>query len=155
MNQRELYILCPRTMPIINMFFKLFLPNWEKLAEEYEVPQYADNPEIVFENPDEIISYLIKNHEYDYSMYFQNKKNEEPEQGMLFFTNDGYLIIGIVVRSDYINWFKKLKNTFDASFGYLTLEEVPPNSSFDFKRISESTITHRLVNGSIIKGVIG
>ena len=47
-----------RSAKIVHDFLARFLPNREESAEEYEVPQYADTPDVVFDNANDLIAYL-------------------------------------------------------------------------------------------------
>ena len=109
-------------------FLNHFLPHWEESTDEYLIPQYADNPIKEFQKAEDVMSYL-ELHKQDYqSMYWSNFDADNPNaHGMLFYTEDGYMIFGISRDSKEVDPLKKpiecleeMKKFFNTDEGYIT-----------------------------------
>ncbi len=51
-----IYVLVEnRSLALINIFLDRFLPHRQEMASEYEVPQYSDNPEMLFKKASEVM----------------------------------------------------------------------------------------------------
>lgn len=142
-EKKEYYADCyvlseKRSAAFIYSFLDKFLPHRKEDADEYEVPQYADKPEIVLKTAVELIDYLTLNHEEIYSIYWSNAENAEIKGVMCFFTNNGHLILGIYCDTMFPdttiedNVFEDLKKFCGNSDGYVTYEEPATQDTNEF-----------------------
>jgi hypothetical protein len=137
-------IINSRSKKLVNHFLDHFLPEREERTREYQVPQYADHPDISFDNVSDLMAFLEVNPSSYQAIYWGNKSKEHPNQyGMTFYTKDGYLIFGISrdVAGDSSDTqaedecLQELKHFFETDEGYITYEKHPPDNYDEFIRI--------------------
>ena len=141
----DCYVLTDkRTTDWINKFLDKFVPNRKQTAEEFEVPQYSDNPIITFDNDEGLIDYLIRNKNTKHTLYWSNEDKSDLRGAMIFFTNDGHIIPGVYcetlendnsVEDNYLN---DLKTFWDSDKGHIAYEQPAPQSTDEFLRIVDS-----------------
>ncbi|WP_040252236.1 hypothetical protein [Psychroserpens mesophilus] len=134
-----------RSKNLVNDFLNHFIPLREESADEYQIPQYSDNPTREFKNANEIMTFLESNNEYSQSIYWKNTdENSRNKHGMVFYTNDGFLIFGISRNADMSgnlltdnedDCLKQMKEFFKTEFGYIDYENPPVNSKTEFMKI--------------------
>ncbi|WP_144407573.1 hypothetical protein [Gynuella sunshinyii] len=88
-------------METIENFLNEFLALREESADEYEFPQYADNPEVIYKKADDVISKCISECNTEYSLYWRALGNRKPEHAMVFFLQDGNVIYGLSTDDAY------------------------------------------------------
>jgi hypothetical protein len=135
----DCYVLVPeRSKQLIDDFLDVFLPERKEYADEYEVPQYSDEPGYTFSSVDELIGHLVTSVSEPYSIYWASTGEGDVRFAMCFFTNDGWLILGLSTeakvndtsREDYaLNLLKRFASN---GIGYITYEEPPPLNSKQF-----------------------
>lgn len=134
-------LLNSRSRSIMRKFLETFLPRREEMTDEYLIPMYATQPQYTFTNADELMAFLENNPGEEHSIYWRNlDKQEEIKFGMVFYTTDGRIIVGVstvgkspselTVVSSYI----RLKNYFNSDTGCITIEEPPPSNSVEFRK---------------------
>ncbi len=135
----DCYVLSEkRTSAFIHSFLDTFLQNRQESANEYEIPQYADKPEIVFKTAVELIDYLSLNKDEVHTIYWSNKDKTDIKGAMCFFTNNGHLILGISCDTMFPdttiedNIFADLKEFCGNSNGYITYEEPATHDANKF-----------------------
>ena len=65
----DIYIISEkRDRSVIENFLDRFLPQREESADEYEIPQYSDNPESIFTEASDLIEYCAKNRGMEHSI---------------------------------------------------------------------------------------
>lgn len=115
-------------------FLNHFLPNREESAFEYEIPQYSDDPKILFNKAYDLMEYLEKNISDNHTIYWRNlDSNNTNRHGMIFYTTDGYMIFGISVDVDPENeaeCLSEMKDFLQSDGGYITYE-CPPETTFE------------------------
>lgn len=127
-----------RTKKYIHSFLDRFIPNREESANEYEVPQYSDNPLIIFQTADELITHLAENLHLNHTIYWRNKSDSELQGAMCFFTNDGNVIVGLYCHSRTGDprieneYFRQLKEFCHSEIGYIAYEEPADHSTAEF-----------------------
>lgn len=124
-------------------FLNHFLPNREESASEYELPQYSDDPKILFNKAYDLMEYLEKNNNDNHTIYWRNLDSNNPNRhGMIFYTTDGYMIFGISVDADPENeaeCLSEMKDFLKSDRGYITYE-CPPETTFE--EFEKKIITH-------------
>jgi len=82
----DIYVISnKRDKNTIYAFLDNFLRNREESAAEYEIPQYSENPEILFQSAGQLIDHCTKNREVEHSIYWASSNDTKLEHGMLFF----------------------------------------------------------------------
>lgn len=126
-------------------FLNTFLPLREESANEYLIPQYSDNPIEVFDNADDLMTFLESNPECSQSIYWRNTDENNPNRnGMIFYTKDGNMIFGISRNADMSGnlntdnedeCLKEMKEFFKSEMGYIHYENPPADSYDEFVEI--------------------
>ena len=121
-------------------FLDKFLPDREASAVDYPVPRYVDAPQHVFTDPGELMLFLAKKLNEKYSIYWRNIDSTNVfGHGMLFYTDDGKMIVGVSVAGNYpedalvIRCYKEVKKFLNSEMGCITIEEPPPLNAIEFK----------------------
>ncbi|MEZ6141869.1 MAG: hypothetical protein R3B84_14955 [Zavarzinella sp.] len=132
----DIYVLAPeRSAQFALQFLDLFLPERQASAADYPFPQYADVPSVILTKPVDAFTYAEEHTHEKQAMYFQNTNAGDPIHGMVFFTGDGGMILGISVPAEQddreleafkINyWLNKLREATTATEGYALHESYP------------------------------
>jgi len=148
---KEIYILSKdRTMSTAQIFLDSFLPERFSLTEEYPYPQYSDTPEIIFENRNELIQKLVTNSNEPYSLYW-DVVDSEVINGMIFFTKDGGMIVGLAVAQNKDEYFlKSISEAVGGEFGYISFDSPPPETQDEFITLCKDTDQAKLFLGKFI-----
>ena len=149
----DVYVLAPeRSAAVVQRFRAAWLGGFEPAAEEYEVPQYADEPEAVFATPEEAIEWLLARPDEPHALYWHGPRGGEVANGMLFFTEDGGLIAGLSVREEgpaLAGRLRSLADSVGAGYGYVVFEAAPPATAEEFRRAAAASDPPRLVDGRL------
>lgn len=135
----DVYVISDkRDKNTIELYLDRFLPRREESADEYEVPQYSENIEVVFNTANELIEYCAKNKNTEHSIYWRAVDNGKPEHSMVFFLEDGYVIFGLstdAIDQPYANrLLGEMKDFFGTDLGYIGHEASPDvNNLAEFK----------------------
>jgi hypothetical protein len=126
----DIYVISDkRDRKTIENFLHNFLPKREEIADEYEVPQFSDNPEIIFEKAVELIAYCENNKNIEHAIYWRATENSKPEHGMVFYLSDGFVIYGLstdAANQEYASeLLNELKEYFGTTHGYIGHEASP------------------------------
>jgi hypothetical protein len=134
----DCYVLSEkRTSTFILSFLDRFLPNRQEGADEYEIPQYADKPHVVFKTAAELIDYLTINKNEVHTVYWSSTDKSDIK-GAMCFTNNGQIILGIYCDTMFPDTriedkvFADLKNYCGNSNGYITYEEPATHDTTEF-----------------------
>lgn len=136
----DIYVISKkRDRKTIEEFLNQFLPARDETADEYEFPQYSDNPEIIFSTAEEALGKIIADPELDYRIYWRALNEAKPEHAMVFFLADGYVIFGLSTDDAYPEYvsdlLSKMKSFLGSSLGYIGHEASPDADSIEqFKR---------------------
>ena len=114
-------------------FLDSFVPKREQSAVDYEFPQYSEQPTSVFESASAAIQHCEAYPDAAQSFYFRNL-GEAPAHGMLFFTADRGLILGLAVDEQQDDWLLRLKEHAGSSIGYIAFEEPPKDTVAEFEQ---------------------
>lgn len=135
----DCYVLCEnRTNAFIHNFLDTFLPNRKESADAYEVPQYADKPQVIFKTAQELIDYMALNKNEIHSIYWSNTDDAPIKGAMCFFTNSGHLILGLYCETMFPDTtieekvFNDLKEFAGNSNGYIAYEEPAAHDENEF-----------------------
>ncbi|MBO6496816.1 MAG: hypothetical protein JJ978_14700 [Roseivirga sp.] len=137
----DCYVLTDqRNKEHILRFLDHFIPDRKETADEYEVPRYSTQPSRIFRKAENLISYLSENKSEPHGIYWSNTQEGYLRNAQVFFTNDGYLILGISCYTKYPNteieesFHKELLHLCSSEYGYITYEDIPPLNSLEFKK---------------------
>ena len=131
-----------RNEKFIFEFLNHFIPERNESASEYEYPQYEDETEFIFQNDCQIIKFLIQNPNAEYSLYWNNTRNEDLKGVMIFFTTDKKIIFGLFCNtlksSSKIEdeYYHKLKLFTKSQYGYINYEQIPEMDTNEFIKIA-------------------
>jgi hypothetical protein len=136
----DVYVLAPeRSAALVGSFLGRFLPHREPAAAEYEIPQYASSPEVVFNNAAELIRVCEARHNLRHAIYWNHRDLAgEPRAAHVFFLSDGGMVLGLsTADSEPTRWdqlLAELKEFTGSRIGYLTVETPPADSIAEFTR---------------------
>lgn len=125
---------------LIDLFLNEFLPERKEAADDYLVPEYSDNPSHEFQSAPDLIEFLCDNKKETYAIYWNSKRDEDPSNAMVFFTEDGGMIFGLSCDADGGNsktYLQKMKNFLKSELGYIAFEEPPPGTKAEFLDYAE------------------
>ena len=136
----DIYVISEkRDRKTIEGFLNEFLPARDETADEYELPQYSDNPEVTFCTAEDALVKSINDRELDYRIYWSALNEAKPEHAMVFFLADGYVIFGLSTDDAYPEYasdlLSKMKLFLGSSLGYIGHEASPDADNVEqFKR---------------------
>jgi hypothetical protein len=86
----------------------------------------------------DVLEYLEAEPNAQYSMYWSNARGESPYCGILVFTADGALILGLSPctgdqTSEAERWIEAMKEFAVSDLGYWGVEEPPVGTSREFR----------------------
>ena len=129
-----------RSKETVFQFLNYFLPLRAESSDWYQVPQYADAAEIIFQNAESLMDYLEKTPDSEHSMYWRNlDSNDLNRHGMIFYTSDSYIIFGISrdnfgvkKTTNEEKCLDEMKNFLQTDEGYITYESPPETTYPEF-----------------------
>lgn len=140
-NFADCYVLTnKRTKDFITSFLDKYLPNRQEYTDIYEVPQFSEQPTVVFKTADELIEYLEHHKNEVHAIYWYNKKEEILRGTMCLFTSDGQVILGIFSESLYPDtsiedrYFKDLQEFCGSTTGLIEYETPAAKDTEEFLR---------------------
>ncbi len=134
----DLYVLVnSRSKKIIESFLNNFIPNREESADEYEIPQYSENPDFIFKKDCELMDYCENNNNINHTIYWRNKENIVPKYAMVFYTIDGKMILGLSIEDEKLEqyYLLNMKQFLKSDCGCIAYETPAPNNSNDFVKM--------------------
>jgi hypothetical protein len=155
MDLVEIYVLCEaRSATAARLFLETCLPARTALTNEYPFPQFDSSPSNVFRSPEELILHLESRGDESYSIYWDSKSDEGPRQAMLFFTTDGAMIAGLVVRErDAHDAILHLAQRVNGRFAYIDSSNCPPDNSEGFIEVCRKSTLTNLFDGRLRQGL--
>ena len=134
----DIYVLArERSAGIASRFLEEFAPRREQSAVEYEFPQYSDQPNLILTMAEDAIRHCVEHPSASQSFYFRNL-GDGPAHVMLFFTEDGGLILGLSVEQDPDGALFRLRIHARSEHGFVTFEEPPPATADEFRRLASA-----------------
>ena len=151
----DIYVLAAeRSKEIFDHFTNSWLRGFIEVANEYEFPQYSGKPEAVYSTFRELVDRLINAPQEPHSIYWRAANGGAVRSGMVFFTLDGKMIVGLSIDSDdakqISHYLQELADTVGGSAGYSALEEPPPETLEDFLDAVARASSPKLNEGQII-----
>jgi hypothetical protein len=129
----DLYALAPqRTADAVAVFLAQFVPQRVESADEYEVPQFADEPKLRCNSADELIAYCVEHEHEQHVIYWRSLGSGDPFHAIVAFTSDGGLIFGLSVVNDTDHWLEALSTAVGSSVCIRLEEQPPPISTAEF-----------------------
>jgi len=133
------YVLArERSVAEANRFLAAFAPRGRAAADEYESPEYSDQPTVVFSTATEAIQYCGAHPDAGHRFYFDG--GDGPAHAMPFFTSDGGLILGLSILADAEQLFAQLKAHAGSEIGYITVEDPPCEPASEFRRSADDLL---------------
>jgi len=130
-----------RDKTLVRAFLDNFLPNREEAADEYEVPQYSENPSIVYKNAEELIEYMNNNSNEVHAIYWRSLSDGDPKDAMVFYTSDGCMILGLSIEDEEKEqyYLRKLMSFTNSDISGIAYEQAPPDTKSEFKEFIKNT----------------
>jgi hypothetical protein len=124
-------------------FLEHFVPARQELAEDYPVPEFAEEPVKLCRGEDEILRFLAGTRD-SYSIYWSNAVDDaKVKQAMVFFLSDGSMILGLAIHGESEQlareMLRELVEFSMASLGYVAFDERPPDTSLAFMQRAQMT----------------
>lgn len=124
-------------------FLDTYLPEREETADDYVVNNGDES--LVLTDLNALMDYLEQNTNVDQVIYWRNLDALNIHRyGMVFYTDDGYMIFGISMEGRLPNdghvedEFTQLKANLKIAIGCITIEESPPVNSVEFRSFCEN-----------------
>ena len=96
----DCYVLTrQRTRDFILSFLDRFLPQRQEYAAAYEVPQFAEQPSVVFPSANDLLYYLEQHPREVHAVYWFNPQETTLRAAMALFTSDGQVILGLTCET--------------------------------------------------------
>lgn len=96
----DCYVLTHRRdKDFILSFLDHFLPQREEYTDEYELPQFAEHPVIVFPSAGQLLDYLEHAPHEVHAVYWYNPHEAPVRAAMCLFTSDGQVIVGLTCEA--------------------------------------------------------
>lgn len=137
----DCYVLAHRrTREFIMAFLDQFLPRREEYTDEYEVPQFAEHPVIVFQTAGQLLDYLEHAPHTVHAVYWYNPQEEQLRAAMCLFTSDGQVIVGLTCESHYPDdhieqgYLQALMDYCRSPVGLIEYEKPAPKDTADLLR---------------------
>jgi hypothetical protein len=130
-------VLAPeRSAALANQFLDQFLPERVPafdILDPIEVLCLPANSSL-----SDVLQYLEAETNTNYSMYWRNAREESPYFGILTFTADGALILGLSPGADdqmseAERWIEAMKEFTVSDLAYWGVEESPVGTSSEFR----------------------
>ena len=143
----DCYVLAPeRTAGFVASFLNHFGPNHRESADEYELDYPGQPAPLTFVNIAACIDFLIINPAIPYTLYWKNNDESDIRFANCFFTDDGFLIVGLgceceahPVTAIEDRVFGQLQTFCRHAPGYITYESPAPSNSIAFLEIAKRT----------------
>lgn len=135
---RELYALSSdRSAAFARHFLDTFTPKGSAAAVDYPVPEHADLSTHTFTQVDDLFAHLEAHPSEPYGLYWQAHRDAaDVRMAMLFYTDDGFVILGIAVdEACEAEQMARLKAFANAKFTVAWDERAPPRSAVEFRAL--------------------
>ena len=137
-DSADVYVLAPaRDAVTLDRFLARYLPARAEMADEYEVPQYAARPTVVYRHATDLLIHLFARPAEPHAVYWRSTAAGDPDQAMAFFTTDAALILGLsCVPEDDSRWLADLLGFAGTGVGYIDYAAPPPDTVAGFRAIA-------------------
>jgi hypothetical protein len=133
----DIYVLArSRDEATVTTFLDHFAPDREETQDEYTIPQNAGEPRMTLGSAAEVVSHCCLHPAETQSIYWRRVGDGDPAYGMVFFTSDGCLILGLsVAESNAQALLSELRKHTRSDYSYATVESPPPDSGAEFRKL--------------------
>ena len=137
----DIYVLTQsRTEEAIAAFLDRFAPVRKETADEYCIPRHADAPHTIYRTAADVVAYCCGQVSESQCVYWRRVGDGDPAYAMVFFTSDGFLILGLSTDESMAEWyFAELRTHAGSDIGYITGESPPPETATEFRRLSHES----------------
>ena len=127
-----------RSQAFISAFLDTFLPHRQEVTRQYEVPQFAEQPDQVLYSAEALIDLLVQQPTEPHAIYWRNLDVSRLRGAMCIFTTDGQVILGLycetmrpdtAIEQQYLAALKAFCNRTD---GLVLYEEPAPQDTAAF-----------------------
>ena len=119
----------------VQKFLEHFLPQREESADDYEVPQYADEPQTTYERASEVMDHCAANVDEGYGLYWHAIGKSKTEHAMVLYLQDGHVIYGLSTDAADEPYVRQLltsmKAFLDSCCGYIAHEASPDAATLE------------------------
>jgi hypothetical protein len=139
----DVYVLAiTRSAALVHKFLDRFLPDRVPAASEYEIPQFADRPEVVFTDAGDCLKLCEARPNVEHALYWTNRNLfGEPQSAHVFFLPDGGMILGLSTHREEEDQqdqlLCKLQEFAESDLGYIAYELPPVRTVTEFKELVE------------------
>jgi len=123
-------------------------------AAEYEYPEYSHSPECVYTDDGSILDRLETDKNASYSLYWdvvESKGDFSVEQEIVFYTDDGGVIFGVVVLEPLArSILEEFQTAFGPKWAMITGDECPPLTSLQFKDVCYNSEVPKICEGQLV-----
>ncbi len=133
----DIYVLAKdRSIRSAENFLDEFLPKRENSADEYELPQYADDPEEIYPVPLPVLKQCESNSSLEYRFYWRATNHRKPEHAIIIYLNDGEVVYGVSTDAsdeEFVSSiYREMKEYLGTECGFVGYEHCP-----DFNNLAE------------------
>ena len=143
-NVTAVVLIDSRRADVAQRALDFFVPQREVQAEEFEYPQYAETPEAIYANAEQVMSRL----EASQLPYYLAWKDPRQVDAFVIYTEGADMIIGVATHpSESAKLLRKLQEVTGAGWGMIIGEDYPPDVAHDFMSACEEATGPRVLNG--------
>ena len=139
----DIYVLADdRSAYFINSFLNEFLPEREPACDDWFIPEYSDEPELIITSVDELLSYCETHSKVTQRSYWNNTQEKgEPRSAHVFYLSEGKIILGLSTDDESLEQplLESLKAFARTDLGYITYECPPEDTVGEFTRMAQAT----------------
>lgn len=124
----DIYILLEKqSREQVALFREKYLYNLKQADEDYVIPQNSDETQYCTDSVEDVLDYLFTNGPIESQLYWNNPHKSNLINGMIFFNNDGSLILGLSIMPEFEERFSsQLKKDFKSKYIIAYGEGLPP-----------------------------
>ncbi len=125
-----------RDRATIELFLDGFMPARQEVTDEYGVPPFSPTPAVSFGSAAELLVYCCDHPQQEHGIYWRSIGGTRPEHGMVFFLQDGSMVLGLSTDSSDQDFVDSLCGHLGKMAGavasYITHEDLPPGTAAEF-----------------------
>ena len=118
-------------------FLDAFLPERRAHLAEHHLPRDAEPAEVVLYSDEAAMEYLEVHPDEPYVVYTVTTGGGEPSWGMIGYTRDGSVVLGLSIKEDApetaARLFDQLKAFAGTDHGFCGVEVAPPESEAEYE----------------------
>jgi len=124
-----------------------YVPERIQEVQDFWFPLNSDLPSQIFYSYEELMLYLERTND-EYSIYLKNTdKTSIIKSLMLFYTTENACVLGVSIDVNSVEsgvvktFFCEVKNELGVEYGFITVEEYPPNNKIEFLNYCSTRIS--------------